>query len=81
MKLPRSASGQQLIAALERSFGYHVVHREGSHVILQTDSPRRHRLSIPDHKALRVGTLNGILRAVGNAQGLGKQEVARRLFG
>ncbi len=81
MKLPRDASGRQVIAALERSFGYRVVHREGSHVVLQTDSPRRHRLSVPDHKALSIGTLNAILRAVARAQGVGKQEVADRLLG
>jgi predicted RNA binding protein YcfA (HicA-like mRNA interferase family) len=80
MKLPRGVSGRQVIAALERSFGYHVVHREGSHVVLETDPPHRHRLSVPDHKALRVGTLNAILRAVAQAQGIGKQEVVRRLF-
>ena len=80
MKLPRSASGRQVIAALERSFGYCVVHREGSHVTLQTDSPERHRITVPDHKALRVGTLNAILRAVAKAQGVGKQELIRKLF-
>jgi predicted RNA binding protein YcfA (HicA-like mRNA interferase family) len=81
MKLPRDVSGLHVVAALGRSFGYRVVHREGSHVILQADSPRHHRLSVPDHKALRVGTLNGILRAVAEAQGIGKQELAKKLFG
>lgn len=80
MKLPRDASGRQVMAALERSFGYRVVHREGSHAILQTDSPRPHRLSVPDHKVLRIGTLNAILRAVARAQGMSKQEVADKLF-
>ena len=32
MKLPRSVSGQQVIAALERSFGYRIVYPKGSHV-------------------------------------------------
>jgi len=81
MKLPRDASGRQVIAALERSFGYRVVHREGSHVVLQTDPPRSHRLCVPDHKALRIGTLNAILRSVAEAQGISKQELVDRLFG
>jgi predicted RNA binding protein YcfA (HicA-like mRNA interferase family) len=80
MKLPRDASGRQVAAALERHFGYRIVHREGSHVVLQTDSPHRHRLSVPDHKALRVGTLNAILRAVAQAQGISKQEAAEKLL-
>ena len=57
------------------------MHREGSHVVLQTDSPRRHRLTVPDHKALRIGTLNAIVRSVAHAQGMGKQEAVRKLFG
>jgi len=36
----------------------------GSHVILETEEPSHHRLAVPDHGHLRVGTLNGILRAV-----------------
>jgi predicted RNA binding protein YcfA (HicA-like mRNA interferase family) len=36
----------------------------GSHIILQTQEPLPHRLAIPAHKALRIGTLNGILRDV-----------------
>ena len=81
MRVPRGVSGQELIAALARVYGYRLVHREGSHVVLETDSPRRHRLSVPDHRALRVGTLNSILRAVAEAQGLGKQEVLQQMFG
>jgi len=81
MKLPRDVSGQQVVASLERSFGYRVVHREGSHIILQTDSPQRHRVTLPDHKVLRVGTLNAILRAVAAARGMEKREVVKRLFG
>jgi predicted RNA binding protein YcfA (HicA-like mRNA interferase family) len=80
MKLPRDASGRQVIAALEQSFGYRCIHREGSHVVLQTDTPARHRVTVPDHKALRIGTLNAIVRVVALAQNLPKQEVARRLF-
>jgi predicted RNA binding protein YcfA (HicA-like mRNA interferase family) len=40
------------------------VNQVGSHIILQTQEPLPHRLAIPAHKALRVGTLNGILRDV-----------------
>lgn len=80
MKLPRNLSGRALITAMETAFGYKKVHQEGSHVVIETASPRRHRIAVPDHRALRVGTLNAILRAVARAQGLAKEEVARRLF-
>jgi predicted RNA binding protein YcfA (HicA-like mRNA interferase family) len=81
MRLPRNLSGRELLGGLERAFGYRKVHQEGSHVILETGSPRHHRIAIPDHRALRLGTLNGILRAVAQAQGLPKEEVIRLLFG
>lgn len=76
MKLPRDVSGRQLIAALVRRWGYREVNRVGSHVILQTDTPMHHRLSVPDYHPLRIGTLNGILRAVAQAKGVSREDVA-----
>lgn len=81
MKLPRDLSGGQLIGRLQRRFGYRKVHQEGSHIVLQVEAPRRHRVTVPDHKVLRLGTLNVILRAVAQAHGLRKEELAERLLG
>jgi len=81
MKLPRDLSGRELAARLRKAFGYRKEHQEGSHIVLQTDSPRAHRIAVPDHKALRVGTLNSILRSVAQAQSLSKEEAHHRLFG
>lgn len=78
MKLPRDLSGAELIQMLCKLFGYQRANQEGSHVILETSNPRQHRISIPDHSALRVGTLNAILRAVAAAKGVGKDEILRR---
>lgn len=64
MKLPRDLSGRDLATLLCRRWEYAEINQEGSHIILQTQLPFAHRLSIPDHSALRIGTLNGILRAV-----------------
>jgi predicted RNA binding protein YcfA (HicA-like mRNA interferase family) len=64
MKLPRDLSGEELARALCRSSDYACVHQVGSHMILQTENPSHHRLAIPAHKKLRVGTLNSTLRAV-----------------
>ena len=49
------------------------------HIILQTESPRHHRLAIPNHSPLRLGTLNAILRAVADAKGIGKEDILSRL--
>ena len=75
MKLPRDLSGAELIQLLCKHYGYRRVNQEGSHVILQTDSPRHHRLAVPDHNPLRVGTLNAILRAVSEVKGLPKEDI------
>ena len=79
MKLPRDLSGAELIKLLGRHFGYRRVNQEGSHVILETSDPRQHRISIPDHTPLRVGTLNAILRAVATAKGVEKEDILRHL--
>ena len=79
MKLPRDVSGRDLVKALCRDWGYRQVHQVGSHIILQTDAPQSHRISIPDHSPLRLGTFNAILRAVAQAKQVGKDEVLRSL--
>ena len=79
MKLPRDLSGAQLIKILTKHYGYRRVNQEGSHVIKETDSPRRHRLAVPDHNPLRIGTLNAILRAVANAKAVDKDAILSRL--
>ncbi|HEY3762732.1 MAG TPA: type II toxin-antitoxin system HicA family toxin [Verrucomicrobiae bacterium] len=64
MKVPRDLSGTQLVKVLCRDWNYRVIHQEGSHIILQTDVPSSQRLSVPNHKPLRIGTLNSIIRSV-----------------
>jgi len=79
MKLPRDLSGAELIQVLCAQYGYRRVNQEGSHVILQTDKPVRHRLSVPDHHRLRLGTLNSILRAAARIKGIEKEDILARL--
>jgi predicted RNA binding protein YcfA (HicA-like mRNA interferase family) len=79
MKLPRDLSGRDLANLLMRRWGYRQVHQAGSHIILQTEDPAHHRLSVPDHKSLRVGTLNAILRAVAEAKGIRREDIISSL--
>ena len=79
MKLPRDLSGRELIKVLVRHYGYRQVHQVGSHIILQTDTPTAHRIPIPDHSPLRLGTLNAILNAIARAKGVGKAEILGQL--
>ncbi|MCL2105140.1 MAG: type II toxin-antitoxin system HicA family toxin [Kiritimatiellaeota bacterium] len=64
MKIPRDLSGNDLIKRLCQNWGYTVVHRVGSHIVLQTDTPSRQRIVVPSHPVLKVGTLHSILRSV-----------------
>lgn len=79
MKLPRDVSGRDLVKALSRDWGYKQVHQVGSHIILQADDPGSHRISIPDHSPLRLGTFNAILRAVAAAKHVTKEDLLRSL--
>jgi predicted RNA binding protein YcfA (HicA-like mRNA interferase family) len=75
MKLPRDLSGRALARRLERSLDYRIVHERGSHIVLETESPAHHRIAIPDHPNLRIGTLNAIIKAIAAHKGLDKDEV------
>ena len=79
MKLPRDLSGAELIKVLCKHYGYVRLHQEGSHVILQTETPRHHRIPIPDHRPLRLGTLNAILNAVARIQDIDKGDILEKL--
>jgi predicted RNA binding protein YcfA (HicA-like mRNA interferase family) len=79
MKLPRDLAGAELVRVLIKHFGYRQVNQEGSHIILQTETPQHHRLAVPDHNPLRLGTLNSILRAVAAVQGISKEDILRHL--
>ena len=77
MKLPRDLSGEQLVTLLCRRWGYTRVHQVGSHVILQTPQPSPHRITVPAHKALRIGTLNAILSAVAAHENIPKESILK----
>lgn len=79
MKLPRDLSGAELTKLLGKHYGYVRVNQEGSHVILEAKTPPSHRIAIPNHSPLRIGTLNGILRAVAAAQGVTREDILRHL--
>jgi predicted RNA binding protein YcfA (HicA-like mRNA interferase family) len=63
LKLPRDASGRDLVRALEQ-LGYAVVRQEGSHVRLTHPGPPEHHVTVPDHDPLRVGMLGAVVKDV-----------------
>lgn len=80
MKLPRDLSGQDLVKALKK-LGYEVSHQTGSHIRLTTQQQGEHHMTIPAHNPLKVGTLNAILRDIGNHFKLNRDELLNQLFG
>lgn len=60
MKLPRDVNGLDLAKRLEK-FGYSITRQTGSHIRLTTNKVGEHHITIPAHKTLKIGTLNGIL--------------------
>jgi predicted RNA binding protein YcfA (HicA-like mRNA interferase family) len=78
MKLPRDLSGHELIALLCKYWEYVEIHQAGSHVILQTQEPSSHRIAVPAHKSLRVGTLNAILSSVAAHKNVPKEEILKK---
>lgn len=79
MKLPRDLSGRALSVALCKSWGYRQIHQQGSHIILDTDTPTGQRIAVPDHKTLRIGTLNAILRAVSRHKNVSREALIASL--
>jgi len=79
MKIPRDLSGSALANALCRRWSDQVVHRVGSHIVLETEQPSHHRIAVPAHQHLRVGTLNAILRSIAEHKGVERQDILESL--
>jgi predicted RNA binding protein YcfA (HicA-like mRNA interferase family) len=75
MKLPRDVSGARLVDILCRKWQYTKVHQVGSHIVLETSQPTHHRIAIPDHHPLRLGTFSSILRAVAQHKGVQRDAI------
>ena len=58
----RILSGREVCAILRKS-GFEEVRRRGSHVIMQKKVPESTiTVPVPDHKEIRIGTLQSIIR-------------------
>ena len=79
MKIPRDVSGAHVASVLCREWGYSKVHQVGSHIIVQTSEPSHQRIAIPNHRTLRLGTFNSILRAVARHKGVSRDAIIASL--
>lgn len=75
-RLPRDVSGAELAKLLE-AFGYVVTRQRDSHLRLTTQDGGAHHVTVPNHDALRTGTLKDVAEHAGVA----RDAVAEKLFG
>ena len=75
MKLPRNLSGEYQVKHLSKRWDYVKVHQVGSDIILQTQHPTHHRIAVPEHATLRIGTLNAILASLAAHKGVSKEAI------
>jgi len=61
-KLPVISAGER-IRALEKA-GFYVARQKGSHITLRRDNPPG-RVTVPNHKTMKPGTLNRVIKDAG----------------
>lgn len=79
MKVPRDLNGSQLVKMLEK-VGYQIQHQSGSHIIVKTLQNGENTQSVPNHKPLKIGTLNAILGEVADHLGVEKKDLLQQLL-
>ena len=79
MKIPRNIYGRDLADHLRKRWDYHESHQTGSHIVLDSETPSHHRIPIPAHKPLRVGTLSSILQAIAAHKQVTREDILRGL--
>lgn len=79
-KIPRDISGRELAKLLDR-YKYKIVRESGSHIRLVSHYQNiEHKITIPDHQAIKIGTLNHILNDIAEYIKISKQELINELF-
>lgn len=80
MRIPRDVGGTDLAQLLKR-YGYAVTRQTGSHMRLTTQQGGEHHITIPQHKPLRIGTLNSILKDVADHLKMERDDLVNSIFG
>ena len=82
MKLPRGLSDSEVAGLLERHYGYRVTRSKGSHMTAElTAGGSTHRVTVPRHADVRVGTLNATPATWAEFLCMPKRKVRDMLFG
>jgi len=79
-KIPRDISGRELVKLLGR-YKYNLTRESGSHIrLVSTYQNTQHKITIPDHQQIKIGTLNNILNDIAEYLKITKQELVDELF-
>jgi predicted RNA binding protein YcfA (HicA-like mRNA interferase family) len=64
MKVPRNVEANDLINLLKR-YGYDVIRQTGSHIRLSKKFDEgEHDITVPNHKPIKIGTLQNIVKDI-----------------
>ncbi|MFW5782644.1 MAG: type II toxin-antitoxin system HicA family toxin [Candidatus Muiribacteriaceae bacterium] len=79
-RIPRDIDGKKFIKILER-FGYSVDRQKGSHIRMTFRAQNSsHKLTIPYHNPIKIGTLNNILKDISDFHQLNRNELIEKFF-
>lgn len=80
MRVPRDISGEELVELLKR-YRYQITRQTGSHMRLTTYiKETEHHITIPNHKYLKIGTINSILVDIADYLKIDKKTLIDELF-
>jgi len=79
-KIPRNITGRELAKLLSK-YKYAFVRESGSHIrLVSTYQQAEHKITIPDHQQIKIGTLNNILNDIAEYLKISKQELINEIF-
>ena len=78
MRLPRDVDPKALVRALG-VLGYKPTRQSGSHIRITTQVGGQHHEVIPNHKPIKIGTLQSILSSIAGHHGVSADELLRKL--
>jgi len=78
MRLPRDVDPKTLVRALS-VMGYEPTRQTGSHIRITTQLGGEHHEVIPNHKPIKIGTLQSILSSIAGHHGITVDELLKTL--
>lgn len=78
MRLPRDVDPEHLVRALS-VLGYVPTRQTGSHIRVTTQTGGEHHEVVPNHKPIKIGTLQSILSSIAGHHGISADELLRML--